>query len=285
MKCIKCGAEIPEGNMYCAECGEEIHIVPDFEAEVESQIDETMNRIMDEMASQSDNDVPKKKKKHHYLLWIIVAVIVALAIGSYALWYLYTSDKYRIGRANYFVENGDYYKAIEYYEMVIDAETQDNIKLYWAVAKCYDNLNNYEQYEAYLFKILESPNAMQKDITLAYDYLFSLYWEKKDYQTIDSFLKDCNNVEVVEKYSGYMVSEPQFSHEAGYYKEIIPLKIKGAEGETVYYTTDGSVPTTESEVCKGLIFLGEGEHEIKAICVNKYGVISKVITKEYQIEL
>ena len=284
MKCIKCGAELPEGKMYCAECGEEIHIVPDFEAEVESQIDETMNRIMDEMASQSDSDAPKKKK-HHYLLWIIVAVIIALTIGGYALWYLYTSEEYRISRANYFAENGEYYKAIEYYEKVMTEETEEYITLYWAVAKCYNNLNNYEQYESYLYRILESPKATKEDISSAYSYLFSLYWEKKDYQTIDSLLKDCNNEEVIEKYSHYMVSEPKFSHEAGYYKEIIPLKIKAQEGETVYYTTDGSTPTTESEVCKGLIFLGEGEHEIKAISVNKYGVISKVITKEYQIEL
>lgn len=282
MKCIKCGAEIPEGNMYCAECGEEIHIVPDFEAEVESQIDETMNHIMDEMAGQSDNDAPKTKKKHHYLLWIIILVIIALAVGVYAVWYLYTSTEYKINRANYYRENGDYYKAIEYYEMVMEEE--ENINIYWAIVKCYNDLNNYEQYEDYLFQIINSPSASQNDITLAYSHLFSLYSEKNDYQTIDSLLKYCNNEEVIEKYSHYMVSEPEFSHEAGFYKEIIPLKIKCNEDETIYFTTDGSVPTTESEVFSGLFFLENGEYEIKAICVNKYGVVSKVVTKEYQIE-
>ncbi len=282
MKCIKCGAEIPDGNMYCAECGEEIHIVPDFEAEVESQIDETMNHIMDEVAGQSDNYAPKTKKKHHYLFWVIILVIIALAVGSYAVWYLYTSAEYKINRANYYRENGDYYKAIEYYEMVLAEE--ENINIYWAIVKCYNNLNNYEQFEDYLFQIINSPNAKNSDITLAYSYLFALYSEKNDYQTIDSLLKNCNNEEVIEKYSQYMVSEPVFSHEAGFYKEIIPLKIKCNEGETIYFTTDGSLPTIESEVFGGLFFLENGEYEIKAICVNEYGVVSKVVTKEYQIE-
>lgn len=282
MKCIKCGAEIPEGKMYCAECGEEIHIVPDFEAEVESQIDETMNHIMDEMAGQSDYHVPKKKK-HRYLLWIIIAVVAGMIICIYALYYLYSSTEYQMNRGNYFAVNEEYYKAIEYYEKVVGKD-EDNITAYWSLVKCYDSLNNYEQYEAYLYKIIESPYATERDVVLAYQYLVLLYCEKNDYQTIDSLLKYCNNEEVIEKYSAYMVSEPVFSHEAGFYKEIIPLKIKCEEDEVVYYTLDGSVPNTESKVYSGPIFLEDGEYEIRAISVNQYGVVSKVITKEYQIE-
>ncbi len=282
MKCIKCGAELPEGKMYCAECGEEIHIVPDFEAEVESQIDETMNHIMDEMAGQSDYDVPKKKK-HRYLLWIIIAVAVGMIVCIYALYYLYSSSEYQINRGNYFVANADYYKAIEYYEKAAVKE-EDNVVVYWYLVKCYEALNNFEQLEAYLYKIIQSPHATKTDVTQAYSFLIMLYCEKNNYQMIDSLLKYCNNEEVIEKYSQYMVSEPKFSHEAGYYKEIIPLKIKYEEDEVVYYTMDGSVPNVESKVYNGPIFLENGEYEIRAISVNKYGVVSSVVTKEYQIE-
>lgn len=88
----------------------------------------------------------------------------------------------------------------------------------------------------------------------------------------------------METYSYLLVSEPQFSHEAGFYKEIIPLKMYCNEDEKIYYTMDGSVPTIESNLYSGIIFLEGGEYEIKAVCVNKYGIIGKVITKEYQIE-
>ena len=282
MKCIKCGAELPEGKMYCAECGEEIHIVPDFEAEVESQIDETMNHIMDEMAGQSVSHAPKAKK-HRILLWIIIAVVIGMIVCIYALYYLYSSTEYQLNRGNYYAMNADYYKAIEYYEKV-EAKEEDNIPVYWSLIKCYDALNNFEQYEAYLYKVIQCEYATENDLFLAYHYLILLYCEKNNYQMIDSLLKSCNNEEVIAKYSEYMVSEPKFSHEAGYYKEIIPLKIKCEEDEVVYYTIDGSMPNTESKVYSGPIFLEDGEYEIRAISVNKYGVVSDVVTKEYQIE-
>lgn len=284
MKCIKCGAEISEGNMYCAECGEEIHIVPDFEPEVESQIDEAMTHIIDEVAEEAESKASKRvKKKHHYLRWLLIIVFVGVLISCYAVWYLFTSTEYLLSRGNYYATVGDYPQAIEYYEKVIVKE-EENVAVYWYVVQCYDNLNNYEQYVDYLYKILESPHATENDVLLVYSRLISLYSEKKDYQMIDSLLKYCNNVNVIEKYSQYLVSEPRFSHDAGYYKEIIPLKINCEEGETVYYTMDGSEPTTESKVYGSPIFLEDGEYEIKAICVNEYGIISKVITKEYQIE-
>lgn len=284
MRCMKCGAEISEGNMYCDQCGEEIHIVPDFEPEVESQIDEAMNHIMDEVVDEGDLKASKKgKKKHHYLFWLLITVFVGVLVSIYAVWYLFTSTEYQLSRGNYYTTLGDYYQAIEYYEKVIEKEEED-IAVYWYIVQCYDNLNNYEQYVEYLYKIIESSYATENDVLLAYSRLISLYSEKKDYQMIDSLLKYCNNENVIEKYSQYMVSEPKFSHEAGYYKEIIPLKINCEEDEIVYYTMDGSEPTTESKVYKSPIFLEDGEYEIKAICVNEYGIISKVITKEYQIE-
>ena len=81
-----------------------------------------------------------------------------------------------------------------------------------------------------------------------------------------------------------MVSEPKFSHEPGYYKEIIPLKITSEKDETIYYTMDGSTPTTESMVYSTPIFLEDGEYEIRAICVDRNGVESDVVVGKYQIE-
>ncbi len=282
MKCLKCGAELPEGKLYCEKCGEDVHIVPDFEPEVESQIDETMTLIMDEI-EEKDTKVLHKSKKHHFFIGLGIFVFVGICVSVYALWYLFTSAEYQLNRGNYYTQNGDYHKAIEYYEKAHSLD-DGNISLYWRIVECYNNLNDFEHYEAWLFRIVQSPIASEKDVEKAYNRLILLYAEKNDYQTIDSLVKGCNNVNVMERYSPYLVAEPVFSHEAGFYKEIIPLKITCEEDEKVYYTVDGSVPTTESAVCNNIIFLDSGEYVIKAICVNEYGVVSKVITKEYQIE-
>lgn len=284
MKCVKCGAELPEGKLYCAECGEEIIMVPDFEAEVENQIDETMNQILDEIEEQEDTDQTRKeKKKHHWFLWLMIIVVVGICIVIYAVWFLLTSVEYRMQRGDYYSSQGDYHKAIEYYELIVEQD-EENIPVLWKLTDSYNKLNNYEEYEACLHKLAESSYASEEDQFKAYESLISLYIEKKDYQKIDSLLNYCNNVRVVETYSYLLVSEPRFSHEAGFYKEIIPLKLYCDEGEKIYYTMDGSVPTTESHVYSGIIFLEGGEYEIKAVCVNKYGIVGKVITKEYQIE-
>ncbi|MGN1146214.1 MAG: zinc-ribbon domain-containing protein, partial [Acetatifactor sp.] len=39
MKCPNCGAKMPENSLYCEHCGEDIHIVPDFEPELELNIE------------------------------------------------------------------------------------------------------------------------------------------------------------------------------------------------------------------------------------------------------
>ncbi len=283
MKCVKCGAELPEGKMYCEKCGEEVYIVPDFDLEVESQIDETMNQIMDDIDEKKALQNVRKKKKHSFFLWLMIIVTIGIGVAIYALWFLFTSTEYRLNRGNYYANLGDYHRAIEYYEMII-ADENDNIPVYWKITESYNKLNNYEEYEVCLYKIAESPYSDENDVFHAYRSLISLYIEKNDYQKIDSLLKYCNNVNVIETYSYLLVSEPVFSHEAGFYKEIIPLKIHCEEGETIYYTLDGSVPTTESTVYNGIIFLEDGEYEIKAICVNQSGISSGVISKEYQIE-
>ena len=41
MKCPKCGYEWQEGHLYCDNCGEEFRIVPDFEPEIEEEMEDT----------------------------------------------------------------------------------------------------------------------------------------------------------------------------------------------------------------------------------------------------
>ena len=41
MKCPKCGTEMKDDHLYCEHCGEEIYIVPDFEPEIELNLEQT----------------------------------------------------------------------------------------------------------------------------------------------------------------------------------------------------------------------------------------------------
>lgn len=47
MKCPKCGNEIKEGHLYCDVCGEEIRIVPDFDATVDDNLKISLTGVID----------------------------------------------------------------------------------------------------------------------------------------------------------------------------------------------------------------------------------------------
>ena len=53
MKCQKCGAEIPANSLYCLECGEDIHIVPDFEPEIDMNLEKALNSIVEEVFEEA----------------------------------------------------------------------------------------------------------------------------------------------------------------------------------------------------------------------------------------
>lgn len=66
---------------------------------------------------------------------------------------------------------------------------------------------------------------------------------------------------------------PVFSHESGFYEEPFTLELTAGENQTIYYTLDGSKPTTESEIYK------------EGICIknisdqpNVCGMVQKVVT-------
>ena len=285
MKCEKCGAEIPDGYMYCENCGEEIHIVPVYEPEVETQLDEAMHRIQDDVVEQFITTAPqKRKKKHHFLAWIIVLVVISIMVGIYALNYLYQSPVYQINWGHRLVDNGEYLEAIACYERALKDGAQEQVLIYQYMTKCYELLGYEGQYEENLLKIVGHPQATEDELLYAYSKLITFYSNDNNFDTINNLLKACDNDKILSIYKEFMVSLPKFSHEPGYYREIIPLKITSEKGDTIYYTMDGSTPTTESRVYSTLNFLEEGEYEIRAICVDKNGVVSDVVVGEYQID-
>ena len=84
MKCPKCGNELNKGNMYCEFCGEEIHMVPDFDPEIENSIKETLSTVAKEV-SPSDFDeketIDRKKNgkssliNKRNIIFIIICII------------------------------------------------------------------------------------------------------------------------------------------------------------------------------------------------------------------
>ena len=76
---------------------------------------------------------------------------------------------------------------------------------------------------------------------------------------------------------------PKFSLEEKTYDEVQELSLT-SKGQKIYYTTDGTEPTTASAVYETPIQIGEGTTTISAISVNDEGVPSIVVSKTYVVE-
>lgn len=78
------------------------------------------------------------------------------------------------------------------------------------------------------------------------------------------------------------VAEPTFSPEAGGYNNSVEVSLSAAEGLTVYYTTDGTEPTTASTLYEAPFTLTETT-TVKAIAVDAEGNVSDVVSATYTV--
>lgn len=307
MKCPNCGAEMKEGTLYCEHCGEDIHIVPDFEPEIEYNMEQTLNDIAREMEPQSDaeekqkplqnaaelqdwDEVPQEEKARHPFRWkfivlALVLVVVAVVCTGFGISYShYHSAEYQTQCAREFVAKEEYDQAITCYERALEIDSE-NITLKFELADIYFQKNNKMEYEYLLREIVTDPAATTEQLESAYGKLIAIYAARDDYKTINDLLQNCGNVNIMSKYQSYMAMDPEFSLQEGYYTSIQPLKLTTFGSGKIYYTMDGSEPDAGSSLYTAPILLESGDYCVKAIYINENDISSKVVTKNYHIEI
>lgn len=304
MKCPNCGAEMKEGMLYCEHCGEDIHIVPDFEPEIEYNMEQTLNDIAREMepeetAAEPAADTPELQdwdrtpQDHtgsHPFRWkflvlvVVLAVVAVVCIGFGISYSHYHSVEYQTKCAREYVVSEEYDQAITCYERALELEPE-NITLKFELADIYFQKNNKMEYEYLLREIVTDSAATTEQLESAYGKLIAIYAAREDYKTINDLLLNCGNVNIMSKYQSYMAMDPEFSLKEGYYTSIQPLKLTTFGSGKIYYTTDGSEPGEHSALYTAPILLESGDYCIKAVYINENGISSQVITRNYHIEI
>ncbi len=306
MKCPNCGAEMKEGMLYCEHCGEDIHIVPDFEPEIEYNMEQTLNDIAREMEPQDDteeqeplqnaaelqdwDEVPGEQTTRHPFRWkfivliLVLAVVAVVCIGFGISYSHYHSVEYQAKCAREYVTSGEYDQAITCYERALELEPE-NITLKFELADIYFQKNNKMEYEYLLREIVTDSAATTEQLESAYGKLIAIYAAREDYNTINDLLQNCGNVNIMSKYQNYMAMNPEFSLKEGYYTSIQPLKLTTFGSGKIYYSTDGSEPGEQSQLYTAPILLESGDYCIKAVYINENGIRSQVVTQNYHIEI
>ncbi len=288
MKCPNCGAKMPVGSLYCEQCGEDIHIVPDFEPEVELNIEQTISEIAEDIKEEqqiSGQDIkPQKKARRNILIAGVVGILCLLFVTGTVLTYQYHSVSFQTEKAKRCVERQQYDKAIKYYQRALEL-SEDDVTLMFGLADVYFLKNNKIEYEYLLRQIIKQENASNEQVESAYGKLIAIYRAREDYQSINELLLSCENERVVQSYQNYVAMAPEFSIPEGYYADIQPLRLTAYGNGKIYYTLDGSKPDENSAQYTAPIILDDGDYTICAYFVNEYGIASEYVTKTYHIEI
>lgn len=301
MKCPQCGNELMEGHLICEKCGEEIQIVPDFEPEIENSITETLTTLValqegegtqeisqtegkaeEEDVQEADDPVEDGRKIWLIACLVVIFVVALVTYGTYS--YHITTVEYQITKAKEYAAKESYDEAIACLETAYE-KYPNEAKLLFMEADYYYLKQDNDSAVNVLYRIIEKRNFSYEDLEEAYNKIITIYANQGMYSQINELLRSCSETGIVTMYQSYLAMEPEFSYVEGSYAEVIPLKLSSNTAGTIYYTTDGSKPTKNSEIYTAPLFLETGEYTISAFFVNDYGIESEIVSKTYIINL
>ncbi len=313
MKCPVCGNEIKDEQLYCEYCGYEIRIVPDFEPEIENNIQETMSGVVNEFApsgewngddksiSQADGgeeeEMPwyageerpslfigmfhffKKRKLASAVILAALAVVIASSVIAAFRKAQRNTYAYRYEQGIRAAGRGDYEQAIECMKQALQYDNQQG-EARMLTADYYVRLGNLDDALSLYLDLISYEEFRQE----AYEKVVGIYEEQERFTDICNLMERCEDEEIRRTYNEYLAEEPIFSISGGIYEDAQMLKISANTNGIIYYTLDGSTPGEADLVYTGPILLESGVYRVNAVFINEYGMMSQLHTEIYEIE-
>ena len=240
---------------------------------------------------EEDEDVARqlflafRESKLRWLYLLIFLVLLVFAVrGIMKLSeniYEDNSQSYQTRLAKEAAAEGDYPTAIEYMEKALTINSEDTSLKFTLVDYYFENMED----EKALLMLWEIIYAGDVNSRLAYKRMIDYYAARKDYVRIEQILSGCQDSAVLTQFNEYLANPPEFSETPGTYDSVIWLKLSANSNGSIYYTLDGTEPTTSSELYTSPVYFELGIYEINAIFINSYGIKSDVATGLYTIDI
>ncbi len=295
MKCPNCGFDIPEGHMYCDNCGTEINFVPDFEPEVENEINATLSGMADELNKEERLKKERQEKRKALLLailskWKIFATVILAILLIFAginIYFVYNNKTsfYYLSLAETERASGNIEKAIDYLEEGNREHPENSDIIFRMSDYCLEAGDQQGAVDA-LMIISTSGLFTSKKVLNAYESIISIYKQSGNNEKLAEFLSTEGDDLIEELRSRYIPHMPSMSPASGTYDLVnVSMKMLDGSGNKIYYTVNDGVPDAGSILYQSEIVLDEeGTYEVKAVAVNEYGLCSVVAQNQYTIE-
>lgn len=289
MRCKKCGAEIEEGKIYCEKCGADIQIVPDYNPEIEEKMEKTLAGIVHKEFGKKNKETTKKQKealqiKVRPFPFVLVLGMFIAAVFAFGIWFgvhlsYQNTYEYQISTAEKHMKAGEYEDAIRYLKKASEINPGD-VELRLQTAAAYNMAGNENEAISVLYTVLELDASNLE----AYRRLIAIFEKTGEIDKIISLLEACENQNIKNYFTEYFVDEPKVNLDSGSYEGPIKVTLTSTYNETVYYTLDGSDITKNSQKYSKPIQVSEGTTILRAKCVNKKGIESKEILRNYVVK-
>lgn len=316
MLCPKCNSTIKDGYVLCDKCGYDIQMVPDFDAVIEDQIDKTLSAMLEglnledlteeeveklshtldleatrdlkkriELAKTRDlknsADAVKTSKGHKNSFSTIIAIFALLLMVCLGIFMYLSAKDSPEGLSQQAVEaeeRNDFEAAVSLYQRALDKNPNYEdaaFGLAYNLMMCGKNEESIE----ILKKLTSGSNSKR-----AYLELIALYESMNDYNAITYLLNECSDNSIREKYSRYIIEEPQFEVDEGIYEDSVTVKLTTNVSGHIYYTLDGSEPDENSLEYTAPFEITKGKVVVRAVFINSIGIQSDSVSRIYEIE-
>ena len=317
MKCVKCGAELKEGRVYCSVCGNESKIGPDYSVleddylrallreeelpreNVRSSVHKAADSQKTGKAPRSEASAqvtgngkkPASKKKNSRVPMLAAGGLLVLAILLGVVLKLWVDHRnansydYQVRAAKQEMIDRDYENALHYYKTALSLRP-DDVQVRLAMAEIYTEQEEYDAAAVLLMEVIDL-DAQNKT---AYEELIAIYEEKEDYESIAALADGVDDIEILGLFTDYLVAAPVFSPVSGEYDEYLTVELTSLEDFDIYYTLNGKDPDTKNgtrydEKKDGIVLDEAGSYTIRAVCVNDKGILSEIAEAEYEISV
>ena len=235
-------------------------------------------RSPEERRRQQEKRLQAARRKRRNLLLFLFVMLVLIALGVYVI---YQNSYTGVVRKGYRALQTDSYTEAENYFNRAITKDESRAEAYVGLSEIYIDQDDLDSAESVFLTALETQTS---NVGL-YQAVISFYMDTEQQAKISTLLENCEDSSVLEAVSDYVSKAPEFALEPGTYDEVQEVALESETGGMIYYTTDGTDPTTSStKYTEPILLQDEGTTEIRAITVNKNEIPSVVSSGTYTIE-